>query len=76
MTIQEHIDYHEDKINRLYDERDRLQNNLHSASGENNKITVEDLFYYTKAIANIDRDLRASIDTRITLLNIRGENKN
>lgn len=73
MTIQEHIAYHEDKINRIYEERDKLQDHMHKATGKDRQITTEDLFYFTKQIANIERDLRASIDTRMTLINIIGE---
>lgn len=72
MTIQQHIEHHVKKIDHLYDERDRIQYNIHRASGENTKITVEELFYYTKTLTNIDRELRASIDIRLTLMAIQG----
>ena len=72
MTIQEHITHHEDNINRIYEERDKLQEHIHKASGDDRKITLEDLFYFTKQLSTIDKDLRASIDTRMTLLNIKG----
>lgn len=73
MTIQEHIAYHEDKINRIYEERDKLQDHMHEATGKVRLITSEDLFHFTKQFTNIERELRASIDTRMTLMNIVGE---
>jgi hypothetical protein len=70
MNKAEHIWYHEDKINRLYEERDKLQAKLHETTSDNRKIFMEDLFFYTKKFSEIDRDLRVSIEIRMTLLNL------
>lgn len=70
MNKAEHIAYHEDKINRLYEEREKLQARLHEATGDNRNLIMEDLFYYTKKFSEIDRDLRVSIGIRATLLNL------
>lgn len=70
MNKAEHIWYHEDKIERLYEERDKLQAKLHETTADNRKIDMEALFYYTKKFSEIDRDLRVSIEIRATLLNL------
>ena len=76
MNKADHIAYHEDKINRLYEEREKLQARLHESTSEKHRIAMEDLFYYTKKFSEIDRDLRVSIEIRMTLLNLEPKDKN
>jgi hypothetical protein len=71
MTIQEHISYHEDKINRLYAEHDQIQEQIHKATSKNSHLKADELMMYVKSLYQIEVDLRASIDTRITLLNLK-----
>jgi hypothetical protein len=74
MTIQEHIAYHEDKINRLYAEHDRVQEQIHKATSENSHIKADELMMYAKSLYNIELDLRASIDIRVTFLAVKSLN--
>ena len=71
MTLEEHIDYHEDKITRLYEEHDRVQGYIHKETGNNSHVKAGTLMDLVKQLYTIETDIRSSIDTRMTLINIK-----
>jgi uncharacterized protein YlaN (UPF0358 family) len=70
MIAQEMIDYHEDKIERLYKDRDKVQVIIHNLTKPGTHITITELLDLTKSLASIDKQIQSSIDIRSTLLNL------
>lgn len=76
MNLQEHIAYHEDKINRLYEQYDQVQEYIHKETAKSSHLKASTLLDLVKQLYTIEMDLRSSIDTRMVLINIQGDNKN
>lgn len=70
MTLQEHIDYHEDKIDRFYEQYDQIQGYIHKETSNSN-LKAGTLLELVKQLYNIEMEIRSSIDTRMTLINIK-----
>lgn len=70
MTKEAHIAYHEDKINRLYEERDRIQENIHDYSKKGAHLRTDVLLMFATSLIRIDSDLNASINVRSSMMNL------
>ena len=71
MTLQEHLDYHEERITRLYEQYDKLQEYIHKITDKNSHLKAGELLELVKQLYAIEIDFRSSIDTRSTLINIK-----
>lgn len=70
MTSKEYLDYHEDKINRLYEEYDRIQEYIHKATEKSINTNAATLLDFVKQLYAIELNLISSLDIRSTLINI------
>lgn len=70
MKKEEVIAYHEDKINRLYEDRDRIQDYLHIMTAKDRHITTTELLDMVKKFVDIDKDLKTSCDIRLAMMNL------
>lgn len=71
MTLEQHLDYHEDKITRLYEQHDQIQGYIHKMTNKNAHLKAGELLDLVKQLYSVEMDLRSSIDTRMTLINIK-----
>lgn len=71
MTQQEHLDYHEEKITRLYEEHDRIQGYIHKETAKNSHLKASMLLDLVKQLYAVEMDLRSSLDIRNMLINIK-----
>jgi hypothetical protein len=74
MTLENHLIYHEDKITRLYEQHDQIQGYIHKLTAKNSHLKAGELLELVKQLYAIEMDLRVSIDTRLTLINIKSNN--
>lgn len=74
MTLENHLIYHEDKITRLYEQHDQVQGYIHKLTAKNSHLKAGELLEFVKQLYAIEMDLRVSIDTRLTLINIKSDN--
>jgi hypothetical protein len=72
MNIDEHIAYHEDKIERIHAEIEEKTKTV-AKYAKGGMARSEDLLALGHAIAKLESDARVSIETRMTLINVRGE---
>lgn len=71
MTLQEHLDYHEERITRLYEQYDKLQEYIHKITDKNSHLKAGELLELVKQLYSVEMDLRSAIDIRMTLINIK-----
>jgi hypothetical protein len=73
MNLNEHIDYHTEKIERLYKERAKVQERLHDYSRPDRYTTPDEVLSFSKQLYNFEKEIRVSIEVRVSLINIRDD---
>ena len=70
MTKEKLIEYHEEKINRLYEQRDAIQQRIHEYSKKGSHLRTDELLNFINFLINIDRELKSSIEVRMAMMNL------
>lgn len=75
MTSEEHLDYHEDKINRLKDQIAVLQKRIHAITAPSKVLLdIREIVCYVNELQGIEKELAISFNIRSTILNIQNSN--